>query len=26
LYGHWDIIEDPPESECCRECLERVRK
>ena len=25
LYGQWDIVEDPPESECCRECLEKVK-
>jgi len=25
--GHyWDIVEDPPEHECCRECWEKVHK
>lgn len=23
---NWDISEDPIESECCRECFEKVRK
>lgn len=25
-YNQWEIKEDPPESKCCKECLEIIKK
>lgn len=26
LYGQWEIIEDPPENECCTKCVSMFKK
>ena len=25
-YNQWDIVEDPPESECCQKCMEAIKE
>jgi hypothetical protein len=25
-YNQWDIVEDPPESECCPKCMESIKE
>ena len=26
IYGNWDITEDPPEHECCPDCLNKIKE